>query len=428
MVPDHGRTFDRTWNSAVAASAEAVGDHRAEACRRPTTPRPGSCCASSSGRFAGPAAPWRVLHGHAIPPSAEPRPDATRSTRRVLVALPKIGEWDYHPAAWRAGADRACTAPARDHGFHAVPHRARRRPRPPRPARSCSTCPPSCADDFAYEAGQFCTFRVWIDGEPHLRCYSMSSTPGVDAELQVTVKRVPGGLVSNWMLDSPRTPATRSDVTLPAGVFQLTERADDVVAFAGGSGITPVHLPPQGRRWRPPGGPCGCSTPTATPTPRSSGPSSTRWLSQHPDRFRLEHHLDVDGGFVDGDAVRALRGNGLDGRRRVRLRARSVHGPRRGHAARRRGRCRPRSTSSGSPRPSPSPRSSPGRIPRRMPVGRRRQPGDDRARRPDRHASSTVPAPRSCRRPGRWGCRPRSRASREAAPPAWAGCSRAPSR
>ena len=46
---------------------------------------------------------------------------------------------------------------------------------------------------FAYEAGQFCTFRVWVDGQPLVRCYSMSSSPAVDAELQVTVKRIPGG-------------------------------------------------------------------------------------------------------------------------------------------------------------------------------------------------------------------------------------------
>ena len=54
---------------------------------------------------------------------------------------------------------------------------------------------------FAYEAGQFCTFRVWVDGQPHIRCYSMSLLAGVDAELRVTVKRIPGGVVSNWMND-----------------------------------------------------------------------------------------------------------------------------------------------------------------------------------------------------------------------------------
>jgi 3-ketosteroid 9alpha-monooxygenase subunit B len=43
---------------------------------------------------------------------------------------------------------------------------------------------------YDYEPGQFLTFRIWIDGQPHLRCYSMSSAPCVDGLLAVTVKRV----------------------------------------------------------------------------------------------------------------------------------------------------------------------------------------------------------------------------------------------
>ena len=36
-------------------------------------------------------------------------------------------------------------------------------------------------------------------GVEHARCYSMSSAPDTDDDLTVTVKRVPGGLVSNWL-------------------------------------------------------------------------------------------------------------------------------------------------------------------------------------------------------------------------------------
>src|ERR687891_730202 len=69
-------------------------------------------------------------------------------------------------------------------------------------------------------AGQFLTFRVRIDGATHLRCYSMSSSPAVDEELQVTVKRVPDGVVSNWMLDT-LGPGHVVEATCPAGVFVL---------------------------------------------------------------------------------------------------------------------------------------------------------------------------------------------------------------
>ena len=86
--------------------------------------------------------------------------------------------------------------------------------------------------------GPVLTFRVDVDGENHLRCYSMSSSPGRRRRLQVTVKRVPGGLVSNWMLDHGRR-GRRGRGHLPAGVFHLAP-ATRLVAFGAGSGITPV--------------------------------------------------------------------------------------------------------------------------------------------------------------------------------------------
>ena len=99
--------------------------------------------------------------------------------------------------------------------------------------------PPDLRPAFVYEAGQFCTFRIPFADEELLRCYSMSSSPATDTELTLTVKRVAGGRVSNWMLDR----VGEGDVlalTRPAGVFTLRPRTTPIVAFAGGSGITPV--------------------------------------------------------------------------------------------------------------------------------------------------------------------------------------------
>ena len=56
--------------------------------------------------------------------------------------------------------------------------------------------PPSKAKAFAYRCGQFVTLRLPVQGQdaPHLpRSYSMSSAPGLDDGLRVTVKRVAGG-------------------------------------------------------------------------------------------------------------------------------------------------------------------------------------------------------------------------------------------
>lgn len=163
-------------------------------------------------------------------------------------------------------------------------------------------------EDFTYEAGQFCTFRVPIAGSPQLRCYSMSSTPGVDDELQVTVKRVPGGLVSNWMLDELAA-GDEVEVTYPAGVFCLPAGGGDVLAFAGGSGITPVisivkaALTTTDRRVR-----LLYANKDREHTIFRSELDAL--IEQHPDRLEVVHHLDVESGFVDEDAIRPWAGDG----------------------------------------------------------------------------------------------------------------------
>ncbi|GAB89706.1 ferredoxin--NADP reductase [Gordonia rhizosphera] len=92
---------------------------------------------------------------------------------------------------------------------------------------------------LTYQAGQFCTFRVTVDGEVFYRSYSMSSAPEVDSELTTTVKRVEGGTVSNWILDN----VAEGDVlemTRAAGTFCLHPTEVPLLGFSGGSGITPV--------------------------------------------------------------------------------------------------------------------------------------------------------------------------------------------
>jgi ferredoxin-NADP reductase len=114
-------------------------------------------------------------------------------------------------------------------------------------AETADTCsfvlavPASLEETFRYSAGQFCTFRATIDAEPVVRCYSMSSSPDVGDPLTTTVKRVPAGRMSNWMVDALRA-GDVIDVMSPAGLFVLHDRPPEtpIVAFAGGSGITPV--------------------------------------------------------------------------------------------------------------------------------------------------------------------------------------------
>src|SRR6202048_1867580 len=73
---------------------------------------------------------------------------------------------------------------------------------------------------FSYRAGQFCTFRVTVDGEELYRSYSMSSAPETDTELMTTVKRVAGGRVSHWIGDN-LVEGDEVVLTRPAGTFCL---------------------------------------------------------------------------------------------------------------------------------------------------------------------------------------------------------------
>src|SRR5271163_3508256 len=92
---------------------------------------------------------------------------------------------------------------------------------------------------FSYRAGQFCTFHVTVDGEELYRSYSMSSAPETDSEVMTTVKRVAGGKVSNWMIDNV-VEGDELTMTRAAGTFVLSPTSVPLLAFAGGSGITPI--------------------------------------------------------------------------------------------------------------------------------------------------------------------------------------------
>lgn len=99
--------------------------------------------------------------------------------------------------------------------------------------------PAQQATDFAYKPGQFLTLRLPIGGRHVPRCYSMSSTPGLDQGLRVTVKRVAGGRGSNWICDHLRS-GDQIEVMPPAGVFTPRTLQGDFLLLAGGSGITPM--------------------------------------------------------------------------------------------------------------------------------------------------------------------------------------------
>ena len=170
--------------------------------------------------------------------------------------------------------------------------------------------PDDLRDAFGYRAGQFCSFRFRIDGDEQARCYSMSSAPETDDELTVTVKRVPGGVVSNHFIDRVAV-GDLVEVTRPAGNFCVRPGERPVIGFCGGSGVTPVL--------------------SIAKSVLASSSRPVRVLYANRDRgsvifadrlstlaaaadgrLEVRHHLDADRGFLDAAAIAAFVGDETD--------------------------------------------------------------------------------------------------------------------
>jgi ferredoxin-NADP reductase len=197
----------------------------------------------------------------------------------------------------------------RVHGYHQL--RIKRVVRETDDARSFVLDVPSeLAETFRYRPGQFCTFRVRIGGDEQLRSYSMSSAPETDSDLTVTVKRVAGGLVSNWMLDN-LTDGDMLELTRPAGVFCPQETERPVMALCGGSGITPVmsitkHVLTTTQR------PVTLLYANRDRASVIFDQALTALSERHPGRMELVSHFDSDAGFVVAETVADFARRGPD--------------------------------------------------------------------------------------------------------------------
>ena len=105
--------------------------------------------------------------------------------------------------------------------------------------------PADLRERYAFAPGQFLALEARIDGEPVRRSYSICSTPQAP-QLRVAIKRVANGTFSSWAHEALR-PGETLDVAPPDGRFGRAlidaprdERPRHYLAFAAGSGITPI--------------------------------------------------------------------------------------------------------------------------------------------------------------------------------------------
>ncbi len=172
--------------------------------------------------------------------------------------------------------------------------------------------PEHLAHVFTYRAGQFLTLEVPHDGLRLRRCYSLASAPEIDREHKVTVKRVAGGRVSNWLHDGVRAGDVIS-VLPPEGRFVLsaTPHTGELVLFGGGSGITPVISLLK-----------SALATTTRPVRMVYANRDERSIifraeldelaARHPERVRITHRLDDRDGFLRAEDVGALVHEGAD--------------------------------------------------------------------------------------------------------------------
>lgn len=93
-----------------------------------------------------------------------------------------------------------------------------------------------------YKAGQFITLAVEIEGKKHFRSYSICTSPRLDDTLAITVKRLKGGLVSNFLNDTVQV-GDSFNAMRPSGRFFIENSVKfrrKIYLIGGGSGITPL--------------------------------------------------------------------------------------------------------------------------------------------------------------------------------------------
>ncbi len=102
--------------------------------------------------------------------------------------------------------------------------------------------PPSLREEFRFAHGQYVTLKLTVNGEELRRSYSICSSPLDVDHFRIAVKRVPNGRASTQLVEKLRA-GMRVEVMTPMGNFTTAldpAKARHFVAFAAGSGITPI--------------------------------------------------------------------------------------------------------------------------------------------------------------------------------------------
>ncbi|QCH25449.1 ferredoxin--NADP reductase [Mycobacteroides salmoniphilum] len=165
--------------------------------------------------------------------------------------------------------------------------------------------PDALASAFRYRPGQFLTLKIPSEQTGSVaRCYSLSSSPHLDDDLVVTVKRTDGGYASNWLCDNVVV-GDRITVLTPSGVFVPRSLDGDFLLIAAGSGITPMLSIAKSVLL---GGAGTVYLFYANRDERSVifGAEIEEIMVEFPDRLRVVHWLEAERGLPTGEAMAEL--------------------------------------------------------------------------------------------------------------------------
>ncbi len=98
--------------------------------------------------------------------------------------------------------------------------------------------PADGGDVALFTPGQYTTITLILDGKEVRRNYSLSNAPGENF-YRISVKREPGGLISNYLHDQLKL-GDKVQLTQACGDFTLNENTRPLVLLTGGVGITPA--------------------------------------------------------------------------------------------------------------------------------------------------------------------------------------------
>lgn len=95
------------------------------------------------------------------------------------------------------------------------------------------------SDWAGHVPGQYLRIGIDVDGVREWRAYSLTHGPRADGRISITVKAVPGGKVSGFLVHQAK-PGTLVHLEQAAGDFVLSDDVTKLLFVTAGSGITPV--------------------------------------------------------------------------------------------------------------------------------------------------------------------------------------------